>query len=293
MSRRSSNFSVNVDISNPGQFFACCGLLELAHRLWPSAEGWFERGMFHLRATESAASVEAIIDATCDGEVTADSHQIEIFGSDGRPVKDLNKILPLSVVFDGEIRIRLSWWLDEQLRKQSPFKMWSANGTSHHIFSTLLTETVALRNSIDCANPFASCTASSTRFGIDSSAGWQSLDVGFSPNEQKMKTYSSPVVELFASLGLQRFRPRLEPEEAREGKQAERARNASTPPQIRKRQDRFSYYSWPMPLTLAVAAAASSGCIAITTEGKHIFQIVSRGKFKTFTNAITNSGGLP
>ncbi|TWW08183.1 hypothetical protein E3A20_26890, partial [Planctomyces bekefii] len=28
-----SSFWVNVDPTNPGQFFACCGLLELADRL--------------------------------------------------------------------------------------------------------------------------------------------------------------------------------------------------------------------------------------------------------------------
>ena len=33
---------ITVDPTNPGQFFACCGLLELADRLWPGAEGWFE-----------------------------------------------------------------------------------------------------------------------------------------------------------------------------------------------------------------------------------------------------------
>jgi hypothetical protein len=33
---------VAVDPTNPGQFFACCGLLELADRLWPGAEGWFD-----------------------------------------------------------------------------------------------------------------------------------------------------------------------------------------------------------------------------------------------------------
>jgi hypothetical protein len=31
-----------VDLTNPGQFFACCGLLEFADRLWPGAEGWFD-----------------------------------------------------------------------------------------------------------------------------------------------------------------------------------------------------------------------------------------------------------
>jgi hypothetical protein len=36
------SFAVNVDVTNPGQFFACCGLLELANRLWPGAEGAFD-----------------------------------------------------------------------------------------------------------------------------------------------------------------------------------------------------------------------------------------------------------
>lgn len=32
---------VKVDPCNPGQAFACCGLMELADRLCPEAEGWF------------------------------------------------------------------------------------------------------------------------------------------------------------------------------------------------------------------------------------------------------------
>ena len=45
MRRASHEFSVAVDPTNPGQFFACCGLLELADRLWPGAEGWFADGI--------------------------------------------------------------------------------------------------------------------------------------------------------------------------------------------------------------------------------------------------------
>ena len=37
---------INVDVSNPGQFFACCGLLELASRLDQNATGHFENGYF-------------------------------------------------------------------------------------------------------------------------------------------------------------------------------------------------------------------------------------------------------
>src|SRR5256714_3057079 len=37
---------ITVDPANPGQFFACCGLLELADRLWQGAEAWFEKREF-------------------------------------------------------------------------------------------------------------------------------------------------------------------------------------------------------------------------------------------------------
>ena len=42
MTNPEPSIRVNVDPTNPGQFFACCGFLELADRLWRGAEGWFE-----------------------------------------------------------------------------------------------------------------------------------------------------------------------------------------------------------------------------------------------------------
>ena len=44
MTNPEPSIRVKVDPTNPGQFFACCGLLELADRLWPGAEGWFGVG---------------------------------------------------------------------------------------------------------------------------------------------------------------------------------------------------------------------------------------------------------
>ena len=41
--------TIPVDLTNPGQFFACCGLLELASQLDEEAEGWFEVSDFVLR----------------------------------------------------------------------------------------------------------------------------------------------------------------------------------------------------------------------------------------------------
>ncbi len=53
-----ATITVPVDLANPGQFFACCGLLELADRLWSGAEGWFESDAFFIRTT--GGSLDAI-----------------------------------------------------------------------------------------------------------------------------------------------------------------------------------------------------------------------------------------
>ncbi len=53
MSNPEPSIRVTVDPMNPGQFFACCGLLELADRLWKEAEGWFENAAFCLRPTST------------------------------------------------------------------------------------------------------------------------------------------------------------------------------------------------------------------------------------------------
>jgi len=53
-------FSVQVDVRNPGQFFACCGLLELAHRLWPGAEGWFSTDDTRFNVLASAADPDML-----------------------------------------------------------------------------------------------------------------------------------------------------------------------------------------------------------------------------------------
>lgn len=49
MNEAQPNLTIKVDVTNPGQFFACCGLFELAHRLWPGVEAYFDgKEGFHL-----------------------------------------------------------------------------------------------------------------------------------------------------------------------------------------------------------------------------------------------------
>ena len=68
---------VNVDPTNPGQFFACCGLLELADRLWPGAEGWFTEGGREFRIACSGTLkclLEALVACTLTNTMTAEQH---------------------------------------------------------------------------------------------------------------------------------------------------------------------------------------------------------------------------
>jgi len=67
MNTLAPSFSVSVDVTNSGQFFACCGILELAHRLWPGAEGWFDkyRSMFVVYSQRTPESARGSGTASC------------------------------------------------------------------------------------------------------------------------------------------------------------------------------------------------------------------------------------
>src|SRR5437667_9249609 len=104
MSDRQPNITLPVDLTNPGQFFACCGLLELADRLWPGAEGWFSEGdrAFRIVGVESLA---VLIRTITDAKVT---------------------LLDAGDIYSGRVRIDLpsrplvlDWWHEAGGRKDA------------------------------------------------------------------------------------------------------------------------------------------------------------------------------
>jgi CRISPR-associated protein Csb3 len=50
------SFEVNVDLTNPGQFFGCCGLFELASRLGPATAS-FAGARFHVECEVGLSSL--------------------------------------------------------------------------------------------------------------------------------------------------------------------------------------------------------------------------------------------
>ena len=91
MTNPTPNITIPVDLTNPGQFFACCGLLELADRLWPGAEGWFGSGQFKLRFAGSISDLLL--------RVIMDSPVELVHICNELPVKPI--IAPLAIILDG------------------------------------------------------------------------------------------------------------------------------------------------------------------------------------------------
>ena len=103
MSNVPGEVRIAADPRNPGEFFACCGLLELADRLWPGAEGWFASGKFHAAC---GGSLRELVKSVLDAPITLEGPADEAGKKDiySRPGK-------LGRPFD----LTIDWWLDADL----------------------------------------------------------------------------------------------------------------------------------------------------------------------------------
>ncbi|EJW11570.1 hypothetical protein A33M_3013 [Rhodovulum sp. PH10] len=245
MIRPDPDITLAVDLRNPGQFFACCGLLELASRSWParrdngwrSPEGWFEQNGSRARfriATHGghddplADLVRRLVESD-ETVALADDHEAQA-QADRKPVV----IRP----FD----LRLDWWLDSYRgADKSELKVWAGQQTPKRNIDGLRKawlEIIARSpDRIASADLFSARWPTTGRFGFDPSASWEAQDVGFSPDEQGVPVLTSPATEILAAIGLQRCRPTA----------------------VESRRRWFSYRAWADPLDISVAPAAVAG----------------------------------
>jgi len=250
--------SINVDPRNPGQFFACCGLLELADRLWNGAEGWFEQREFRI-ATDGTME-ELLIRLVMDPPDELTKLQ------NGLVVKRI--IAPLGLTFDGGAspRLTLDAWTETQIDKRKPavvanrpWNFWSGNQKSLDIWQDLrfaLVGQLPRLKKKDYWTLFSERVPLKGRFGFDPGAAWNALDVGFSPNTQQMPVASSPATEMLAAVGIQRFRPLLADD-----------------------RKSFLYSTWGQPLLPCAAAAAASSLVLVSPAKRFRGHVVDRGQY--------------
>ncbi len=206
---------VNVDPTNPGQFFACCGLLELADRLWPGAEGWFAEGgrEFCVGFRGDEGTLRELMSILIMDPPTPverlDYNRLDV-AEIIRPLAfSFNGGSTIGMVLDGWTRIAILKGV-AQVIGNSPWNFWSGQQTSLRIWCGLRAELVAQLARMSDQHLcllFEQRLFQKGRFGFDPGPAWNSLDVGFSPNEHNIEVESSPAVEMLAAVGLQRFRP--------------------------------------------------------------------------------------
>ncbi len=112
------NITVNVDLTNPGQFFACCGLLELAERLWPGAEGWFEDSAFQISCN---GKLDELLTRLGEADIRSSLSSEELC----RLASLLSKEKAALTQADRDEKIRLQqMWRKERLCITKPFNLW-------------------------------------------------------------------------------------------------------------------------------------------------------------------------
>ncbi|AWM35565.1 hypothetical protein GobsT_67630 [Gemmata obscuriglobus] len=264
------SFSVAVDPTNPGQFFACCGLLELADRLWPGAEGWFEDGTFHVSTGDIATLIDQLV---CLRFVSS-------LGDDG--LKRLGSLLSADKSTLTELdkqdkeRLRKAWQV-ERVQIPAPFDFWLDWWWNDKSGVTLLKTWAAKQFVLSMANPMLSALKSLTwdsssrenclqrtaklsglPFYFDAANNTQNTprDNGFAPGAVKSAPNDRPLLELLAFVGLQRFRPHR-PDKA----------------------ERILYATWSIPLPPSVASVAAAGMLNVTGSRAFEFRMLYRTEY--------------
>jgi CRISPR-associated protein Csb3 len=280
VSSSTSPISIDVDATNPGQFFACCGLLELADRLWPGAEGWFEPSSFQIFANGElpdlvhAVSTVELVQVDLEND-TSSAIQINAPPRANETHWQTGAVSAALAAGIAQFRpIRLDWWQDDRAGGKQ-LKVWAGTMESVRIAR-------AMQRAM-CDNRFVSSNLLNVGliaydpanpekkvepyyFDARRAPNAHSRDVGFSPNDLQLTTTAFPAVEFLCIVGLQRCLP------------------APT------RQPRvFDYYSWAQPLAPELLPAAITGEMGSRGARGYRFENwyrTGQRKHKAFRSAI-------
>lgn len=218
MSWPEPNITVNVDVTNPGQFFACCGLLELADRLWPQSEGWFERRKFCILTGDRSRRLSDLLNAAQAMWFDVGDDTENQDGDEEKP-----KVEPIILYWSQDDMkegkgpaIQLDWWGDKSI------KPWAGSMKERLILRAMLTAIDPANSDpfndlrrVQYQSPKLSKAGKPKKpqkkepFYFDPRRGNKShpLDCGFSPDTHKMEADCCPVLEALCFIGLQRARP--------------------------------------------------------------------------------------
>jgi hypothetical protein len=250
---------VQVDPTNPGQFFACCGLLELADRRWPGAEGWFTEDAREFRI-KCEGTLRALVDAIASAELipTRPDDPYSTPFVVGRPFR------PLSV----------DWW-ETDLTGAKDLKVWAGTMESCGIARAMqqamrqeqFQDALLFEKGLVVMNPDDPGKKKEPYyFDARRAPNAHSRDVGFSINDLGETTTAFPAVELLCLIGLQVARPAFTNETRV-----------------------YDYFTWTRPLPPNLLLAAATGVMHLAGARRFRFENwfrTGQKKHKAFRSAI-------
>ncbi|HEU0073174.1 MAG TPA: type I-U CRISPR-associated protein Cas8c [Dehalococcoidia bacterium] len=289
------SFSVDVDVTNPGHFFACCGLLELAHRLWPGAEAWFhaKNRRFAVQVGDAEPSLRLLIhslkECTVAGLTQQESDEQRALEQERRDhgktflaEKEQRRQELGEQAREGTLRIAepvgllLDWWKSDE----ATVKTWAGRQEIHKIARAAQDALPGINDPTPLFDygcimrmPEEYCKGKLGRkkpvapFYFDARRFAHPLHAGFSLDVLEAETTAHPAVELLSLIGLQRFRPRPAPVKWS-----------------------FDYWVWSRPLGAPVAAGVASGSVPAPDREGYRFPLRFRDdqkRYKAFGWATT------
>jgi len=232
--------TIPVDLRNPGQVFACLGLMEAAEVLCGPCEGAFlykssdTLTRFAIAAAGEAnpveatlafldaASVEVTVPRGSDISAKDVSTKWALAAREAEssaypfPPPDTPATLAAALVDNRGTKIPVEHWGDSSRTGRDNVKLWA--GAGGYPGAALARDALSLLRSSGprpltqaVADPFSVQAAQSSSFRFDWRRDYVPLDVGFSPNEHgNVSMVGFPLVELLAAIGLQHARPKRE-----------------------------------------------------------------------------------
>jgi len=179
---------LDVDLTNPGQFFGCCGVFELAQRLWPCATAHFEGASFIV----SDGDLNELVTKTAQAP-------LEVL----EPANQTSSALRLAEPFD----LRVDWWKVER-----GLKTWAGRMSVDRIATSLQRDLPNTLNNgfFDDGHVVTGTDGKKVEpYYFDGRRGATALplDVGFSADALSLETVAFSATEFFTLVGLQRCRP--------------------------------------------------------------------------------------
>ena len=225
--------SIPVDLFNPGQVFACLGLLELANKLLGNAQGAFDwsdatKVCFRVHASGDENPVERAVGFLRNATVTARSPSKSELSTEAWSVTtlqmDLSKesfpfpapdspaTLPVRLTCVDQHFDLTHWGDDVRSGGRDNVKFWA--GAGGYPGAALAQDALELIKAMPAditADPLNASARQSSSFRFDWRRDYIPMEIGFSLNAHsgdRFCTVGYPVVEMLAAIGLSFARPK-------------------------------------------------------------------------------------